>query len=308
MSMRRILSFLLIMLAIPAVVFGANATDVVRRAQVADKFVNYRGMKTANVCLGGSCSATATLKIVHLKPDKTRTQYFTPQPLAGIIIIQDGSDSWKYSPKENEWEQVRLPSTQSICAIKPDALDNYDIRLVGTDRVAGRQTYVVQAVPRNPGEHTRRIWVDREYYLIIGTQVENGYGSVINSSRYTSVEFNPRDITASIFKVSGKIKPAQPRIEPVQFKTIMPSYLPNGYRFVGVSCMRVNGCSCAHVKFSNGVNTISLFQHRSPKDLPPSQIDSKVTNVLNWARSGMQFTLMGDIPRAELQKIANSTK
>jgi len=87
-----------------------------------------------------------------------------------------------------------------------------------------------------------------------------------------------------------------------------PSHLPAGYKLIRTASLCVNGFSCSHLQFSNGVNTISIFQHRAGKEAPVQKVDSKVTNVLTWARDGMQLTIMGDLPRAELQKVADSTK
>lgn len=307
MNARKLISSLALIVLVPGVGFGAEVGELLRRAEVADRYVSYRGVKTATIALGCYC-ANARLKVIHLKPDKTRTQYFAPTLLAGVIVIQDGIDSWKYHPKEDVWEPIHVVCVQPVDLIRQEALENYDVRVVGTEQVAGRQAYVVQALPRNPGEHARRIWIDREHYLVIGTQVENVYGSVVNSSRYTNVDFNPGDISPSLFKVSGRLRQVQQRTCPVGFKVLKPSYLPSGYRLVGVSCLTVNGCSSAHLQFSNGVNIISLFQHRADRVIPPSRVDSKVTNVMTWARNGIQFTLMGDVARAQLQKIANSTQ
>ena len=72
--------------------------------------------------------------------------------------------------------------------------------------------------------------------------------------------------------------------------------------------MKIDSRCCAHLRFSNGANTISLFQRPARKDSSPLPITSKITNVHAWTRDGMVFTLMGDLPRIELKKIADSTK
>jgi outer membrane lipoprotein-sorting protein len=305
MKTRKLLQVVFSVALLPTTLFGANAVDVLRKAEVSDKYVSYRGIKVAIVGFAGG-QAISTLKVIHLKPDKTRTEYFAPAALEGIILIQDGSESWKYLPKEHEWESVHCRGFQSCESIRQDVLRNYDVRLSGTDRVAGRPTYIVHAVPRREGESARRLWVDREYYLILGTQVENPSGAVLNSSRYTSVGINPPDISPAVFRVSGKVRTAQKPPPHVEFRIAKPSFLPTGYRLVGVSCATVNDASCAHMQFSNGANTISLFQHRAGCQVSPAAVQSKVTHVLTWARRGMQFTLIGDVPHAALRKIADS--
>ena len=302
----KLLAVVACVLIAPALVFGATAKDVLRRAEVADKHVSYRGMKVASVYFGNAL-AKATLKVVHLKPDKTRTEYFAPPPLTGIILIQDGLDFWKYQPTEKVWHELPGCAARHNDAVRQEAFENYDVSLVGTDRVAGRQAYVIQAVPKRRGESARRLWVDKQYYLVVRTQDESLSGWVVNSSEYTSIDFNPRDISADTFKVTGKIKRA-PKPPGIPFPVLKPAYLPRGYKLVGVSGMRVNDGPCAHLQFSNGANTISLFERITDKKTPETSVQSKITNVLMWTRKGMMFTLIGDVSRAELQKIADSIK
>jgi len=307
MNPKKLLALAVPLLLAPTVLMGANVAEVLRKAEAADKHVSYRGTKTATVCFDGR-SATATLKVIHLKPDKTRTQYFAPTALAGIIVIQDGIDFWKYSPREHAWEPIRQPCPQQGGICHQAALENFDLKLIGDDRVAGRPTYVLYAVPRHRGESAHRLWVDRDCFLIIATQVEASNGAVVSSSRYDHVEINPPDISPSLFKVSGKVSAPSCGAGSARFVVVKPSYLPSGYRLVGRSCLTINGASSSHLQFTNGANTISLFQRREQKDAPPAKVASKVTNVLTWARSGMRFTLMGDVPRTELQKIADSVR
>lgn len=288
--------------------FAASATDLLRRAEEADRNVSYRGMKTATVRFSGGV-ATAVLKVVHLKPDMTRTEYFSPGSLAGMIVIQHGNQGWKYCPSEEVWEQLYPNYVLPTDTIRQEALENYNLRLLGVETVAGRPSVVVHAAPKRPGEFPRRIWVDREFYLVMATQVENTRGAIVNSSRYTSIEFNPRDISPSIFRVTGRVNPAPRKPgKRADFHVARPTYLPKGYRLLGVESMTVNGRTCVHVQFSNGANTISMFQRAADGKAQGAQARGKFTNVLTWVRDGLMFTLVGNISRDELRKIADSVK
>jgi outer membrane lipoprotein-sorting protein len=312
-GLRLITTLFLALLAatfVPGAVLAASAIDVLERAEEAPRRVSYRGFKTATVYLKG-CPTTAILKVVHLKPDKTRTEYFTPALLAGVIVIENGSELWRYNPQENEWEPIHVRSInrqfysgdQHIRTIS----NNYDVRLIGTDSVAGRPAYVIQAIPKYQGESIRRLWIDREFFLIMGTQIEKPNGLVVSSSRFTELQFNPDDISAAIFKPGGHVK-SVPNDESVNLQPMKPTYIPKGYRLVGISHLIADRCRSLHMKFSNGINTISLFQHRSDRKTYCKRTDKTTSGILTWQRSGMQFTLIGDLPRAELQKIADSVR
>lgn len=290
---------------VPMALMAASATDVLQKAQEADRHVSYRGMKTAVIYTSRS-PITSTLKVVHLKPDLTRTEYFTPAALAGIIMIQDGDDIWKFNPRQDVWEHFCAGARISPETIKNNALKNYNLRIVGTDHVAGRPAYVVHATPRRSGDNIR-MWVDKQHFLIVGTQVESSAGKIVNSSRFTSIDFNPGDILPSAFKVTGKVKSSSTK--PCgKFDIVRPKYVPKGYRLLGAAWMSVKGHSCAHLQYSNGANTISLFERQCSEQKPGLTAGGKFTNILSWARDGISYTLIGNISRSELQKMADSIK
>ncbi|MCE5323477.1 hypothetical protein LLG46_09220 [bacterium] len=306
MTNRKLLSFLIPIFFTPALVFAANVNELLQKTETADRYISYRGMKVASFHFAGQ-PTLAKFKVVHLLPDQTFTEYFAPSALAGMKVIQDGSKSWKYYPKHDEWVESSGLFTVPMNAIHEETLRNYDLRFVGTDTVAGRPTYIVFAVPHSRFDSARRVWIDKEYYLIMRSQVESPQGMIINSSKFTSIQINPPDISPSTFEVTGKVrqtcKPAEKR-----FEVVKPTYLPKGYKLVGVSNMSINGYNSAHLQFSNGACIISMFQRRANKECAPSPVKSKVTNVLTWAHNGIRFILMGDISTSELRKIAASTK
>jgi len=306
MIAKKLILSIIIMALAPSSLFAANATDILHRAETADQYINYRGKKTASV-LYDKKTVSAVIKVVHTKPDNTRTEYYSPAPLAGIVMIQDGPNLWKYTPRSHAWEQVRSSALMPYDDNRRGAFDNYDIQLIGTDKVAGRNTYVIREVPKQGKESVHRIWVDTASYVILGTQVINWHGAVVTSSRYTSVEINPKDISPSVFAITGKVK-GVPKPGNVDFHVAKPSYLPKGYRMVGKVGVVVSDHCCVHSQFSNGINSISLFQRKCGGDAAPKRLLGKATTVLTWARAGMLYTLIGDIPRAELQKVADSIR
>lgn len=306
---RRVYLLAVIMaLVLPVGARCANPLEVVKQAQTANKRVSYRGMKEASLFFAGKFT-TATLKVVHKKPDKTRTDFITPDSIAGVIIIQNGSSLWRYSPDSELWEKKQLADPDATEGLHPDLIKNFNIKLIGRERVAGRATYVIQAVPHNPSETARRLWVDESSYLVIRTQVEDPRGAVVNSSRFTSIEINPKDITDNAFRVTGRVHSA-PKPGPREFGAILPKYLPSGYRLFASTSITVNGTSCAHMQFSNGSNIISLFERKAAdnSDKTPVPHKSNVATVLTWSHGGIVFTLIGNVSNRELIKIADSMR
>lgn len=303
---RKLLPFVICALVSPGVVYGASAVAIARRAQDADKRVSYRGTKAICVCVNGKTSCSA-VKVVHMRPDKTRKEYSTPAECAGMVVIQDGPDTWRYDPRDRSWEQVHSAPLAPERPGRGSALDNYDVQLVGSEKVAGRDAYVIKAVPKHAGDSLHKVWVDKKCYLTLGTQVQTATGTVLSSSKFTSIAIGPRGISPSAFAVTGKVRNASvPTC--VDFVVRKPSYLPRGYTMVGRANVTVSSHCCAHLQFSNGVNTISLFERRCSRECAAECEPRKLATMMTWENAGVHFTLIGDISRAELRRIAASVK
>jgi outer membrane lipoprotein-sorting protein len=295
----------LIGLVASSAVYGATASDVVRKAQAANAHVSYRGTKIARVVAGGR-AVSSQMQITHLKPDMTRTQYYSPKMLAGVIVVQRGANVWKYVPRQRAWERLHSAASGPPDGDLDVALSNYSVRLIGSEKAVGRDAYIVLATPKRAGESVLRLWIDKQSYLTLRTQVEKPSGGVTSSSSFSSITVNPSGILPLAFAVTTKEK-AAPKVGALDFRVAKPKYLPKGYKPVGQTRGKVSGHLCVHLQFSNGVNTISLFERRSKGDAKAPKVPGRLTSVLTWTRHEMLFTLIGDLPRNELQKIADST-
>lgn len=305
MIVRRTHILLVLALLCSNALYGATASDLVRKAQAADSQVSYRGTKVARVVAAGR-AVSSLMKIVHLKPDMTRTEYSSPKMLAGVVVVQCGSSVWKHARRQRSWERLHSASSAAPDGDIDVALSNYNVRLVGDNTTIGRKTYVVLATPKRAGESVLRLWIDKQNYLILRSQVEKPGVGVTSSSSFNSISINPPDISRSAFVVPAREKSA-PKVGKLDFSVAKPRYLPKGYKLVGQTRNRVNAHLVVHLQFSNGVNTISLFERRSRGDAKAPKVPDRFSSVMTWTRHEVLFTLIGDLPRAELQKIADST-
>ena len=109
-------------------------------------------------------------------------------------------------------------------------------------------------------------------------------------------------------------QPVEARLDRPCFKVIIPGYVPKGYVLSGTTVMQICHERVVHLKYTNGINTISLFERVELKtpDTPPDAVKRPIsypsTQVVNWRQNGVVFTLMGDVSHSELRKIADSAR
>jgi sigma-E factor negative regulatory protein RseB len=303
---RKLLLLAFCIVVMPTSARCMTAVQIARRAQDAGRHVSYRGVKNAFV-LVNKAPYYSTIKVVHTAPDMTRKDFYSPARLAGTVVIQSGPDVWKYAARERYWEKVPSAEVGPKEAGQDAAFGNYEVRLVGSDRVAGRAAYVLKATPKGNAEPRRMLWVDKSCYLVLKTRAETPERKLLSSSEYTSIAINPGDISPSVFEITGKVKCSATPAH-VSFRVLKPSYLPRGYKMVGVTRTSAAGHPCAHLQFSNGVNSISLFERKCCDITDAPRVPESFTSIVTWARDGMLLTLIGETGRAELKRIANSTK
>lgn len=303
---RKLLALILCVATIPGSVYAMTAVEIARRALDADRHVSYRGVKSTIVRVN-QVQTTSAIKVVHRMPDMTRKEYFAPSPLAGTIVIQSGREAWKCDGCGPLWENVISAKCAPGRPNCDSAFANYVVELAGSEKIAGRDAYVIRAVPKGNKEPHRTLWVDKKCFLILRTQVETPEGSLLGSSGFTSITINPGNISPSAFVVAGKVESLRVPAG-LDFRVRRPSYLPKGYRLIGLTRESANGHPCAHLQFSNGVNTISLFERKCAEAADAPRVPKKLTTVVAWVRDGVLFTLIGEVARAELKKVADSTK
>ncbi len=281
-----------------------DTSSLLARINKAQQLVSYQGKKISKTHCGMNC-VTAVLEVEHLKPAYTRTVFLQPERLEGTTILRRNDTSWRFSPSFNGWVQVAYRNRKAHEG-DDSVLGNYSINVVGEASVANRKTIIVQALPKSSEDLCKRIWVDKEHFIVIKQEAFTRDGRIINSSQYTKITFNPKLDRRHFELPKNTIKLSKPVDH---FHTFSPGYLPKGYLKVAKGEVMADGHLCYHMYFSNGVSGISLFQRPLAKGEVLRKIKStQGANIVSWHQNGMGFVLVGDVSIRELERIAASLK
>ncbi|MEN6520655.1 MAG: MucB/RseB C-terminal domain-containing protein [Armatimonadota bacterium] len=284
-----------------------NPLDLLKKSEAAEQNISYRGLKFADITVGRR-TIRAHFKIVHQKPNCTRTEYFQPSELAGIIVVEKNADYWRFLPSQGHWQHNKWELAPQRINL---ALKNYKVTKAGQDVVAGRQAYVLRLTPRKRGNPSETVWIDTVYHLVLKNELKNSSGTTISVSAFRQITFEPGNITAAAFMVPRNIKAQNNPVPDLGFTVVKPKYMPKGYSFVQTTSVPVgNDVYAAHLMYTNGINTISIFE-RKAGGKNSGNWNSGLGNVANMVRFNhgrVIFTIIGDIAKQELQRIADSLK
>jgi sigma-E factor negative regulatory protein RseB len=228
----------------------------------------------------------------------------TVWPDAGLAVVEKRS------------LQSKLPSaTQSV---DPRALDLYELRPEGRDRVAGRDAVVFLLQPRDAWRFAQRVWADHETGLMLRADILGAGRDVLESSAFSEVEIGVRAQPESVLQPIRKLETLRvlrPAHVPTQLEAQGWTLATSAPGFRLASCVKRpmnlrqqtdRSASTAEVLqavFSDGLTHVSLFiepfdaaRHR--RDL---QAQFGATHSMAGRRGDHWVTAMGDVPPATLK-------
>lgn len=307
---------------------GAESIDAGRwlsRINSAARERNYQGTmvfttggavsssKVAHFCVGDqSFERLEALDGRMRKVYRHNETVHTVWPQAGVAVVE------RRSALSN------LPST--LQSVDPRALEQYELKSEGRERIAGRDALVFLLQPRDEWRFAQRVWADQSSGLMLRADVIGPGRTVLESAAFSEVEIGvkpqPDSILQAVRKLDG-LKVLRPQQTSTQLEAegwVLKPLLP-GFRLA--SCVRRvldpraaasgSGSNTAEVLqaiFSDGLTHVSLFiepfdaaRHR--KDLS-TQIGA--THTLMLRRGDFWLTAMGDVPPAALRHLVDAVE
>lgn len=278
--------------------------ELLRHSEQAERSHNYRGLRVTRMSLPRR-TVTAEARVVHRRPATTRVEYLSPRSLAGTVLLQMGPERWHWSPRGRRWRRVSGPAEVEALELM---LRNYDSRPVPGARVARRDCVLLLVNPKHEGNPRKRLWIDRATGLCLRSDLLNWKQDEISVSVFKEIEIDP-DLSGE----SQKLTPpaSAPRRPPgtLAFKPGYPRYLPAGYVFVGTDVIPIGRYRAAHLRYSDGLNTISLFQAPAAafaQRTPFADVGLSFTQLMTWRRGDLAYAIMGDLNPGELRRVADS--
>lgn len=274
-----------------------------------------------------------------VKSDPRRGVRREPASGRGRVMLTDFRQVYRFTPGRNDL-QVEVAPNASRSPLT--GLGQWARRLqngglvadvVGTDTVAGRAAYIVEVRANDMPGPTRRFWTDQDTGLRLRTEEKDTNGKVLSGSYYTTLDLNPQFVESDFAPPSpqspadGTARPTPPRGRR-QFASLAearragvpfgePGYVPPGYALRQVEVTDGNG----HValRYANGLNALSVTT--LPNGVPAKVrlflgADGTAVVPFPQGRTGlfvethgkMAYLLLGDLPEAELRRIAASLR
>ena len=332
-----------ILLALAALVPAAIALGLysnTSRSRLGAAIVNEASNRSQTACYSAAtetqavfCGRTVTSAARMLRCGQAmwRVEYLSA-PATGILTGSDGDIQWRLVPGRDV--VIRSAST-------PDdprrLMENYRARHVGYEKVAGRPVHVVNLIDAR-GRLARRLFVDRERFVVLRSQVFDRRGRLVGETTIQQIHFLPQ-MPVNLFQIPSDYWPPvaqkqSPRECAVStealgkaagFQVAIPRWLPESYTLKAacmLRCAHSCGCRVVHLRYSDGIRSLSVFEtnkghHAScPFNLEAQRGRTMSKHPVQYgpgtAFADLEKTpfiiAFGDLPGDQLEKVVRSAR
>ncbi|PLZ02498.1 sugar dehydratase [Burkholderia sp. WAC0059] len=200
-----------------------------------------------------------------------------------------------------------------------EVLSVYEPKLLGTDRVAGVDSQVIELDPKDAWRFAYKLWADEKTGLLLRAQTLGPDGQVLEQLAFSQISIGvPADLapivngirdTAGWTVVHPPLDPVDMEAQGWRFPIAVPGFreIRELRRLMAASNPSDPPIPVDQAVFSDGLSAISIFvepvEHNSRKEGTGS---SGATHVLVERRGDYWITLLGEVPEATLQQFASA--
>jgi outer membrane lipoprotein-sorting protein len=205
------------------------------------------------------------LKTIYKKPHLLKNFIEGPGGKAETLVLSDGEFRWTYDSRTNTVMKTRIPETRELTendylSIIKISLNDTDLSLLGTEKIEGREAYLLMATPKEIGEqapeYSMKVWIDKETWMFLGYEMYDANGKPVSKVEIRDLKVNigipdsefefkiPEGATIKTREPGSVELPEELSLEEakerVRFKILIPEYLPEGYEFSHAAAYNTN--------------------------------------------------------------------
>jgi len=339
--MRKVVLIVLLSLLLSGCIWGMSAEQIGEKMQEKyDSLEDYRGTMITSFETDGQTTIHEA-RFAFKKPGKSRYEYLSPEEMRGNIMVSDGETMWIYDAGKNEVQKVTMPKYEmpeiDYGEIIRDMMEKYNVDLQGSESVSNRDCYVLVLTPKDENATMRqKLWVDKEYWMPMRIEMEMEFGGKTMKSwvEYRDMEFNVgipdsefefevpegAEVTEKEIPMPEMFNSVEEAQEEVDFTILVPEYIPEGYEFERAIVIDIKDEKSVSLSYKKGVEILSLTESMGEEITGSLEGAEKVdingregeyikmgmNKLLRWDCDGLSLSLMGELDKEELLKVAES--
>lgn len=243
-----------------------------------------------------------------------RTEFTSDSPNAGQIIVENGRKRKQFMPATNEIQVLPGRREEMIGRLrmmfKQIAEGAMTIKSGNTETVADHRAQAFSFEDR-AGNTVQKLWIDPETGMILKRELFDPVGTRIGFFEFTRINYTPK-ISREDFEIRRKgaveVTPDDQVVRMAKRLGLPPARIPEGEPYVLeiVRPLEMGGVKGFMQTYFGERGRVSLYQIAS--DIDPKRL-TRLGGVSNlkthsWHAGSRTFVLVGDVPQAELERLA----
>jgi sigma-E factor negative regulatory protein RseB len=290
--------------------FAGNLSEIVGGMTAADKQFNYEGTFVLR-----KSDKMMTMHVVHGVDD--RGVWESMESLNGEArkIVRHNNEVISIYPDRKLVTVSQMGDKPGLHPILPENLDKlvnlYTINQLGDERIAGRETSVLNVQPKDDYRYGYKYWLDNDTGVLLKCDLLDENGEIVEQMMYTSFR-DHADVPTSAFSIPELEGYARQVLNKDRGRPADTGWyvadIPDGFMLTQSSVRSSEEGESLHLLYSDGLASVSVFVESS-KDSPHRLTGASRMGALNAygkQLDGSQIIVMGEVPEATVARIAES--
>jgi len=290
--------------------FAGDVSEIVSGMSAADKRSNYEGTFVLR-----KSDKMVAMHVVHGVDDRGIWESMESLNGEARKIVRHNNEVISIFPERKLVTVSKMGGKPGLHPILPENLDKlanyYTIKQLGDDRIAGRETSVLNVQPKDAYRYGYKYWLDMDTGVLLKCDLLDEDGEIVEQMMYTS--FN-KDSAApqsafNIPELKGYTRHMldKSRGQPVDTGWRVTN-MPQGFMLTQSTDRSEGNKGSLHLMFSDGLASVSVFIEsiESSAHRLSGVSNMGALNAYGKQLNGDQLTVMGEVPQATVVRIAES--
>ncbi len=283
----------------------------------ASRQLNYDGVFIYN-----RNSKMETMRVIHKAGEDGSYEKLTSLTGSAREVIRDKEQVKCFFPDDKKVVVDKSRMGQLVSSYLPTPVktisDYYHFELIGEDRVAGMDAWVVNIRPNDKFRYGYQLWIEKQSRLLLKSNLKNQLGMTLEQIMFTQLQIgNEIDDALLEPSVSGEgftwvNNSKKEKLEQDNKNSWKVTSMPDGFTMSDQEkeIMVMSQMPIDHFVYSDGLAMVSVYIEKlKQQDNLKSGLSSfGGVNTYSTQVNGYQITAVGEVPKATVQLMANSVK
>ncbi|MBT8144998.1 MAG: MucB/RseB C-terminal domain-containing protein [Gammaproteobacteria bacterium] len=262
-----------------------------------------------------------TMRIIHKVEDGHVTERLISLDGSGREIIRNGDEVRCVLEGEKSVvvdSHQQSPLLASLPRQRDGLEDHYRFQLTGAERVANRDTQIIEVRPLDEYRYGHRLWLDQSTGLPLRSALIDNNGDIVEQVLFTSISVDKSisddELKPSLAAGEGYRwfveEGGEHEAAAAEAASWQAENLPRGFKLTVASSENGETTTRQHYVYTDGLASVSVFVERVADDAPPMDGLSTIGSANAYATTidGYQVTAVGEVPPSTVEMIGASLR